>query len=58
MDLTEINDLYKKIQDNLSAFLKKCPNCDSLFKDTLDKMILCKECDREDKIKKLLYEKS
>jgi hypothetical protein len=38
----------------LSTFLKICPICGNRYKDTLDNMILCKECDREDKIKELL----
>jgi len=54
MDLTQINVLHKQLQDTLSAFLKVCPICDSIFKHTLDRVIICKECDREDKIKKLL----
>jgi len=53
MNLSDINDLHKQLQ-NLSSFLKICPICVSTFKDTLDRMILCKECDREVKIKKLL----
>lgn len=55
MNFGEINDLHKQLQ-NLSSFLKICPICDSTFKDILDKMILCKKCDREDKIKKILDE--
>lgn len=47
-------ELEKYVVEYLSAFLKVCPICDSIFKDTLDRMIICKECDREDKIKKLL----
>lgn len=58
MDLTQINVLHKKLQDTLSAFLKVCPKCNSTFKDSLDRMIFCKECDREDKINKLLNDKS
>lgn len=59
MNLTEINDLYKQIQETAitrcgSAFFKICPICSSRFKDTLDRMILCKKCEREDKIKKIL----
>lgn len=58
MNLTEINDLHKQIVEHLSSFLKICPTCGSRFKDTLDRMILCKKCDREDKIKKILDEKA
>ena len=47
-------ELGKNINDYIFAFSKICPNCGCRFKDTLDRMILCKECDREDKIKKLL----
>jgi hypothetical protein len=54
MNLTEINDLHTQIVEHLSAFFKICPICSSRFKDTLDRMILCKKCEREDKIKKIL----
>lgn len=54
MDLKEINNLYKQIEFTLSALVKLCPNCNSLFKDSL----VCKECNREDKIVKILNEKS
>lgn len=47
-------ELEEYLEKYLSSFLKKCSICDSIFKDTLDKMIICKKFDREDKIKKLL----
>lgn len=56
MNLMKINDLHRQIQESLSTFFKLCPICGSRFKDTLDRMILCNECDREDKINKLLNE--
>jgi hypothetical protein len=38
----------------LSAFLKECLICKQRFKDTLDKRIVCLNCERDQKINKLL----
>ena len=47
-------DLEEFLENYLSAFIKICPVCDAKFKDTLDVMIFCKVCERNDKIKKIL----
>jgi hypothetical protein len=47
-------ELLKSIEESLSAFLKKCPLCNSSFKDTLDNLIICKNCQREQKINEIL----
>ena len=46
-------ELLKSIEE-LSAFLKKCPRCNSSFKDTLDYLIMCKNCQRDQKINEIL----
>jgi hypothetical protein len=51
-------EFHKFLLESVSTFFKKCPICGNRYKDTLDNMILCKECDREDKIKKILNDKS
>jgi uncharacterized protein (DUF983 family) len=39
---------YKKYLTNeISAFIKKCPNCKSMFKDYLDYKVLCLSCERD-----------
>jgi len=53
MRFSNINNLYDQIIESLS-FIKICPNCKMRFKDTLDKMIICKECEREQKINQIL----
>jgi hypothetical protein len=46
---------YKKILANeISAFLKECPICKQKFKDFLDIKIICTNCDREEKLNKVL----
>jgi hypothetical protein len=40
--------------NELSAFLKECPTCKQKFKDTLDKRIICINCDRDQKLNKIL----
>ena len=40
--------------NELSAFLKECPTCEQKFKDTLDKRIICINCDRDQKLNKIL----
>jgi len=42
------------IINELSAFLKECPICKQKFKDTLDKRIICINCDRDQKLNKVL----
>jgi len=58
MSTVSSQEFKKYVEYYLAALVKLCPNCNSLFKDSLDKMILCKECNREDKIVKILNEKS
>lgn len=41
--------------NELSAFLKECPTCKQKFKDTLDKRIICVNCERDQKINKVLH---
>lgn len=38
----------------ISAFTKKCPICKCLFKDTLDRLIVCINCNRNSKINEIL----
>ncbi len=46
---------YKKILANeISAFLKECPICKQKFKDFLDIRIICTNCNREEKLNKVL----
>ena len=46
---------YRNILINeLSAFLKECPICKQKFKDSLDIKIICTNCDREEKLNKVL----
>jgi hypothetical protein len=42
------------IINELSTFLKECPICKQKFKDTLDKRIICINCDRDQKLNKVL----
>jgi len=51
-------EFHKLLIESISAFLKVCPNCSERFKDTLDNMILCRDCDREQKLNQLLDDKS
>ncbi len=46
------SELLKSIE--LSSFIKKCPLCNSSFKDVLDNLIICKNCIRNQKINELL----
>lgn len=46
---------YREILLNeISAFLKECPICKHKFKDTLDRRIICINCDRDQKLNKVL----
>jgi hypothetical protein len=46
---------YREILLNeISAFLKECPICKQKFKDTLDRRIICINCDRDQKLNKVL----
>ena len=46
---------YRNILINeLSAFLEECSICKQKFKDSLDNKIICINCDREDKLNKVL----
>jgi len=47
-------ELLDEIGKNLSAYLKICFICEKMYKDTLDKELICKECAREQKINKIL----
>jgi hypothetical protein len=46
--------IRNEIRNQLSAFLKECPICKQKFKDTLDNKIICTNCDREEKLNKVL----
>ena len=46
--------LSEIIRNELSAFLKECPNCKQKFKDTLDNKTLCTSCERDQKIDSIL----
>ena len=46
--------LREMLIGELSAFLKECPICKNKYKDTLDKRIICINCDRDQKIDNLL----
>ena len=43
--------LSEIIRNELSAFLKECPNCKQKFKDN---KILCTSCERDQKIDSIL----
>lgn len=46
---------YRNILINeLSAFLKECSICKQKFKDYLDNKTICTNCDREEKLNKVL----
>ena len=40
--------------NELSAFLKECPTCKQKFKDTLDKRLICINCERNQKLENIL----
>ena len=42
------------VLNEMSAFIKKCPNCKLMFKDTLDKRLICTSCERDQKIDSIL----
>ncbi len=42
-------DIEKYISEYLSALTKECPICKSLYKNFLDKRIICISCEREQK---------
>lgn len=46
--------LSEIIRNELSAFLKECPNCKQKFKDTLYNKTLCTPCERDQKIDSIL----
>lgn len=48
------NELEETIKETLSAFFKICPICGQNFKDTLDMKIICINCERDQKINKVL----
>ncbi len=50
----ELKRYRELIINELSAFLKECPICKQKFKDTLDRRIICINCDRDQKLNKLL----
>jgi hypothetical protein len=50
-------ELKKIIFEHISMFLKICPICGESFKDTLDNMISCRNCNRNDKINKIINDK-
>ena len=47
-------ELLKFFEESLSVFFKKCPLCNSTFKDVLDNLIICKNCQRDQKINEIL----
>lgn len=48
-------EVYREFLINeLSAFLKECSICKQKFRDTLDKRLICKSCDRDQKIDSIL----
>jgi hypothetical protein len=47
-------ELLDEIGKTLSAYLRICLICEKMYKDTLDKEPLCKECAREQKINQIL----
>jgi uncharacterized protein (DUF983 family) len=49
-----MEDEKKSINKYISPFTKECPICNSLFKDFLDKKIICISCEREQKINQIL----
>jgi hypothetical protein len=54
MTKEELKRYRELIINELSAFLKECPICKQKFKDTLDKRIICINCDRDQKLNKVL----
>lgn len=49
---------YRELVFNeMSAFIKKCPNCKLMFKDYLDYKILCNSCERDQKIDSIIENK-
>lgn len=42
------------VMNEISAFLKVCPMCKKKFKDMLDMRTMCLNCERDQKINKVL----
>jgi hypothetical protein len=54
MTKEELERYREFLVNELSAFLKECPTCKQKFKDTLDMRIICINCERDQKLNKVL----
>lgn len=53
-----MKEIEKVIRDLIvSVFLKECANCSEKFKDTLDGRVICLNCERDEKLNKILKKK-
>ena len=50
----EIEKYRDFLVNEMSAFLKKCPNCKTMFKGYLSNKTLCTSCERDQKIDSIL----
>ena len=54
MTKEELKKYRDFLVNELSAFLKECTTCKQKFKDTLDKRLICINCERNQKLENIL----